>query len=64
MQIEDDSNVQSKLQGTADSMESVCERTEQAVQKTVNYTSVLKKSALGISTAASGVLLFTLNMII
>src|SRR5690242_13496632 len=55
MQVEGDAEVESKLNGISDSMENAGERTEAAAQKTVNYTSVLKESALGISTAASSV---------
>jgi hypothetical protein len=36
MQVEGDAEVQSKLQGTADSMENSAEKTEAATQKTVN----------------------------
>lgn len=53
MQVEVDDEVKSKLSGTADSIGNVGEQTEQAVSKTSQFTSVLKDSALGLSTATS-----------
>ena len=53
LQVEGDETVKSKLQGTADSISDVGTKTDEAAQKTSNYTSVLKDSALGLSAATS-----------
>lgn len=54
MQVEGDAEVQSKMHKTADAVEDVGQVTEQTASRTSRFMGVLKDSALGMTSAASG----------